>query len=162
MEKELFLSSPYWRTISNLLSRRGTSRLCPTCASWGSPLSGKNWPIYPSSSCLAPAVQLFTAGPWAVYLHSLLSLWISLGFTSRINEHFLLCSLGKPVGLKMSRKTPHSLPPPPQIWDDYKKRKPKKEIIGSSLLWCWLYFYDCVFWDFPHSLEEWGSYIFGR
>lgn len=134
----------------------------PTSASWRSPFSDKNQPVYPSSSYLAPALPLFTAGPWAVCLSSPLSLWITLGFTSRISERLLLHSLGKPACLKMSRKTLHSLPPPPQIWDDYKKRKPKKEIIGSSFLWCWLYFYDCVFWDFPHSLEEWGSYFFGR
>lgn len=94
----------------------------------------KNRPVYLSSSCLAPVVRLFTAGPWAACLHSLPPLWITLGLTSRINECFLWHRLGKPACLKILRKTPHS--PPPQIWDDYKKRELKKKIIRSSFPWC--------------------------
>lgn len=79
------------------------------------PPEGRRWaeenrPVYPSSSCLAPAVLLFTAGPWAAYLHSLPPLWITLGFTSRINECFLPCGLGKPACLKILRER-HPIPP---------------------------------------------------
>ena len=93
----------------------------------------ENRPVCPSSSCLAPAVWLFTAGPWAACLHSLRPLWITSGFTTRINECFLRHSLGNPARLKILRKTPRSLPP--QIWDDYKKRELKQKIIMSSFPW---------------------------
>lgn len=117
----------FFSQVLAVVQRRNITTLTPGPSSWTSPVC---------SSCLASAVWLFTAGSWAACLHSLPPLWITLGFTSRINDCFLLCSLGKPACLKISRKTPHSPPLPLQIWDDYKKRELKKEIIGSSFPWC--------------------------
>lgn len=132
--KTFSLGSCIWRRsffsqVLAVVQRRNIATLTPGPSSWRSPVCS-------SSSCLASAIWLFTAGSWAACLHSLPLLWITLGFTSRINDCFLLCSLGKPARLKISRKTPHSPAQPLQIWGDYKKRELKKEIIGSSFPWC--------------------------
>lgn len=90
--------------------REGTSLLCPIPASWRSPLDWEKSSSPAFLQLLSSCCLGFTAGPRAAYLHSLLPLWITSVFISRINGCFLLHSLGKPASLKISERTPHSSP----------------------------------------------------
>lgn len=90
--------------------REGTSLLCPTLASWRSPLDWEKSTGLSFLQLLSSCCLVFTAGPRSAYLHSLPPLWITSGFIPRINGCFLLHSLGKPASLKISKRTPHSSP----------------------------------------------------
>lgn len=148
-EGEVIFSLKSRRTFPKLLSRRNTAALLRSWRCCGAEVNSQ-------AGCLL-------LGP--LHLRSLLTLWGTPGFTLRTNWCW-----GRNMFGKLKRDTPSPL----QVWGDCKKKKNKNKITRTTekKLILWEFFSlmlvlllrlwgGFLFWDFPYSLKEWGSYFSG-